>query len=54
MGHLLGLEPTPWEWERFRSPHASISRIESNGLAGAHILALAAFGDVAHLSEVTY
>ena len=54
LGYLLGLEPTPWEWERFRSPHASISRIESSSLAGAHILALASFADVAHLSDITY
>lgn len=54
IGHLLGLEPAPWEWERLRSPHASIARIKANRLAGAHILALTAFGDVAHLSEVTY
>ncbi|MCB2224647.1 MAG: histidine phosphatase family protein [Actinobacteria bacterium] len=54
IGHLLGLEPTPWEWERFRLPHASLSRIAPNRLAGAHILALASFADVAHLTEVTY
>lgn len=54
LGHLLGLEPTPWEWERFLSPHASISRIKANSLAGAWIMALTSFADVAHLSEVTY
>ncbi|MBU1227469.1 MAG: histidine phosphatase family protein [Actinobacteria bacterium] len=54
IGHLLGLEPTPWEWERFRSPHASISRVASTPLAGASILALTSFADVAHLGEVTY
>jgi len=54
LGYLLGLEPTPWEWERFRSPHASISRIESTSLAGAFILALTSFADVAHLNKVTY
>ena len=54
LGHLLGLEPTPWEWERFRSPHASISRIESSSLAGASILALTSFADVNHLTGVTY
>lgn len=54
IGHLLGLEPTPWEWERLRSPHASISRIGSSPLAGAHILALNSFADVAHLTDITY
>ena len=53
LGYLLGLEPTPWEWERFRSPHASVSRVESTSLAGAFILALTSFAEVAHLEEVT-
>lgn len=25
--HLLGLQPTPWEWERFTIGHATISRV---------------------------
>lgn len=25
--HLLGLQPTPWEWHRFSIGHASVSRI---------------------------
>lgn len=25
--HLLGLQPTPWEWDRFTIGHATISRI---------------------------
>lgn len=54
LGYLLGLEPTPWEWERFRSPHASISRIASTSLAGAHILALTSFAEVFHMEKVTY
>ena len=27
--HLLGLEPTPWEWDRFVIGHASVSRLEA-------------------------
>lgn len=54
LGYLLGLDPMPWEWERFKSPHASISRIEATPLAGAHILTLTSFAEVNHLSEVTY
>jgi probable phosphoglycerate mutase len=54
LGWLLGLEPTPWEWERFKSPHASISRITSIPLARAHILALASFAETGHLEDVTY
>lgn len=29
IGHLLGLDPTPWEWDRFVIQHASISRVEA-------------------------
>lgn len=54
LGSLLGLEPVPWEWERFVSPHASIARIKAVSLAGAHILALASFAEVDHVDEVTY
>lgn len=53
LGFLLGLEPVPWEWERFASPHASISRVEAVPLAGGHIFALTSFAEVSHLSEVT-
>jgi probable phosphoglycerate mutase len=27
--HLLGLDPTPWEWDRFVLGHASVSRLEA-------------------------
>jgi len=50
----LGLDPIPWEWERFKSPHASISRIVATGLAGAHILTLTSFAEIGHLGDVTY
>ena len=29
MCHLLGLQPTPWEWDRFVIGHASVSRLEA-------------------------
>lgn len=54
LGWLLGLEPVPWEWERFRSAHASISRVAVTPLVGAHIMTMVSFGEVGHLSEVTY
>ena len=28
LGHLLGLDPVPWEWERFRQPHTGVSRLK--------------------------
>ncbi|NKB42608.1 MAG: hypothetical protein GKR86_16500, partial [Ilumatobacter sp.] len=29
IGRLLGLDPTPWEWDRFVIGHASICRVEA-------------------------
>jgi broad specificity phosphatase PhoE len=53
--HLLGLEPQPWEWERFPCDHASISVLRSRPIADADMWALERFSDVAHLAadEVT-
>ncbi|MDX1691661.1 MAG: histidine phosphatase family protein [Acidimicrobiia bacterium] len=50
IGHLLGLDPVPWEWERFVSPHTSISILKTKPIAGGHVFGLRRFGDVAHLS----
>jgi 2,3-bisphosphoglycerate-dependent phosphoglycerate mutase len=47
--HLLGLDPTPWEWERFVSNHASVSRLMLRPLAGAHVFALRSSNGVEHL-----
>jgi len=49
LGHLLGLDPEPWEWERFASDHASVTRLRSTRSAGGHIFSLQGFSDVAHL-----
>jgi broad specificity phosphatase PhoE len=49
LGHLLGLDPEPWEWERFASDHASVTRLRATPIAGAHIFSLQGFSDVAHL-----
>lgn len=49
LGHLLGLEPEPWEWERFASDHASVTRLRSTRIAGGHIFSLQVFSDVSHL-----
>lgn len=48
-GHLLGLQPVPWEWERFVLGHASISRIESLATGDGHTFSLTKLGDVEHL-----
>ncbi len=49
LGHLLGLEPEPWEWERFASDHASLTVLRSVPIAGHHIFTLQSFSDTAHL-----
>jgi probable phosphoglycerate mutase len=47
--HLLGLEPTPWEWDRFVLGHASISRLEAFSVGEAHTFGLSRLSDVEHL-----
>lgn len=51
LGHLLGLEPEPWEWERFASAHASLTVLRTVGIAGSHIWSLQRFSDVGHLDD---
>ena len=46
---LLGLQPVPWEWDRFVSQHASITVLRSRRIAGSHIFALRSFSAVDHL-----
>jgi broad specificity phosphatase PhoE len=49
LGHLLGLSPEPWEWERFASDHASLTVLRSVPIAGSWIFSLQTFSDVSHL-----
>lgn len=49
LGHLLGLEPEPWEWERFASDHASLTWLRSVPMGGKIIFSLQRFSDVEHL-----
>lgn len=49
LGALLGLEPEPWEWERFASDHASITLLRTTAIAGGHIFGLQRFSDIEHL-----
>jgi 2,3-bisphosphoglycerate-dependent phosphoglycerate mutase len=48
--HLLGLEPTPWEWERFVSNHASVGRLALVRLSSAHVFALRGANAIGHLT----
>ena len=50
-GHLLGLEPVPWEWERFVLSHASISHVEATETGDGYTFSLTRLGDVEHLSS---
>lgn len=46
---LLGLDPVPWEWDRFVTRHASITRLESMELGDGHTFSLRQLSDVEHL-----
>ncbi|MCI0426051.1 MAG: histidine phosphatase family protein [Actinobacteria bacterium] len=49
LGHLLGLDPVPWEWERFRQPHTGVSRLTMTRISTGWAFSLRQLGDVAHL-----
>ena len=46
---LLGLDPVPWEWDRFVTMHASITRLSSFSMRDGHTFALNRLSDVEHL-----
>lgn len=47
--HMLGLQPTPWEWERFVIGHASINRISTLRLGDGITFGLTRLSDNEHL-----
>lgn len=47
--HLLGFDPTPWEWERFVIGHATVSRIQSVKLGDGHTFGLTKLANDEHL-----
>lgn len=49
LGHLLGLEPVPWEWERFRQPHTGVARLTSVKISTGWAFSLRQSGNVSHL-----
>lgn len=51
LGHLLGLEPVPWEWERFRQPHTGVSRLTMIRIASGWAFSLRQLGNVSHLEQ---
>ncbi|MEQ1701332.1 MAG: histidine phosphatase family protein [Ilumatobacteraceae bacterium] len=46
---LLGLDPVPWEWDRFVTHHASITRLSTMQMHDGHTFALNRLSDVEHL-----
>jgi probable phosphoglycerate mutase len=46
---LLGLEPVPWEWDRFVTMHSSITRLRSFEMADGHTFSLMRLSDVEHI-----
>ena len=49
LGYLLGLDPVPWEWDRFRQPHTGVSRLTTFRVSTGWAFSLRQLGDVAHL-----
>ena len=47
---LLGLDPVPWEWDRFVTAHASITRLVTMEMGDGHIFSLVKLSDVEHLA----
>ena len=50
ISYLLGLQPTPWEWDRFVLGHASITRLEALQLGDGFTFALTRLADCEHLA----
>lgn len=48
---LLGLTPTPWEWDRIVMRHASISRIVALPIGDGYVFSLSSLSDVEHLDR---
>jgi probable phosphoglycerate mutase len=51
LAFLLGVDATPWEWERFILYHASFARLRSIPMAGDQVWSLRTFNDREHLPE---
>lgn len=49
IGVLLGLAPTPWEWDRIPTMHASVSRLEARPIGRHHAFSLRQLSGVEHL-----
>tara|TARA_Y100000385_G_scaffold290075_1_gene361742 strand:- start:1861 stop:2433 length:573 start_codon:yes stop_codon:yes gene_type:complete len=51
IGHLLGIDPVPWQWERFQLNHTSITRVQTFELGDGHAFGLSSLGNSEHLAH---
>lgn len=49
IAHMLGMAPTPWEWDRFVLGHSSITRLEALPLGDGYSFSMTKLSDVEHL-----
>ncbi len=49
IAHMLGLPPTPWEWDRFVLGHTSVSRLEAIPVHGGFTFSLTSLSNLEHL-----
>jgi len=52
LSHLLGIEPVPWEWLRFSSSWAGITRLHTLRFPEGATWVLERFNDTTHLHEI--
>jgi 2,3-bisphosphoglycerate-dependent phosphoglycerate mutase len=50
IAHLLGLEPVPWEWDRFVLGHTSVSRVEALEFDDGYSFGLSKLSNLEHLA----
>jgi probable phosphoglycerate mutase len=51
VGHLLGIPPVPWEWERFINFHSGVSTVTPIEISTAHSYSLLRLSDLSHLAD---
>jgi 2,3-bisphosphoglycerate-dependent phosphoglycerate mutase len=51
IGHMLGIQPLPWEWERFVMFHASFSVLRPLRIGHGYSFSLFRLGDTEHMPD---
>jgi len=49
--HLLGIDPVPWEWERFVTGHASISEVRTIEIGSVSAFSMTTLSATRHLPD---